>query len=139
MTPPPPPAPPTEPGGGILTIIFKIDPQLDTLTVFDIIRGPGRLRTDYGPAAEAGPDDLLFTFQDANGRTLRQTAQPYPAPNRYEGPGDDGELLTEVVPNEPRSLVLKTQNSRRIRWLEIRGVLPKAIPIMQRVDLRPKK
>lgn len=139
ITQPTSPPPQTEPGGTILTIIFKIDPRLDTLTVYDIIRAPGRLRTDYGPVAEAGPEDLLFTFQDATGRTLRQTAQPYPPPNRYEGPGEDGSLQTRVLPDEPRSLVLKTHANRRIHRLSIRGTTPNGATVVQSIGLQSDK
>ena len=125
--------------GIILTIIFKIDPKLDTLTVFDIIRGPGRLRTDYGAAAENGPEELLFTYLGASGNTLRQTAKPYPNPNRYEGPGDNGELQTVEMPAESRSLVLKTQASRRLRWLLVSGVLPSGVRLSQRIDIQQRK
>lgn len=127
------------PAATILTVIFEIDPKLDTLTVFDVIRGPGKLRTDYPPTAEAVPGELRFSFVDANGKTLRQTTQPYPAANRYESPGDNGEIQSTTLQEEPRSLVLKTQASRRLHALVITGQLPTGTSLNQRIDLRPRK
>lgn len=122
----------------MLTIIFRIDPKLDTLTVFDVVTGPGRLRTEYPPTAEAGPGELLFTYMDSNGRALRQINKPYPAPNRYEGPGEDGQIQAVVLPEEARSLVLKTQASRRLKWLAVTGELPNGRALDQRIDLQIK-
>lgn len=136
-SPEPPETTPT--AGTILTVIFEVDPALDTLTVFDIIRGPGRLRTEYGPTAVAGPGDLLFSFLDADDQILRQTAKPYPRPNRYEVPTEEGGIESVMAPEETRSLVLKTQGSRRLRFLTVSRELPSGVTIRQRIDLRPVK
>lgn len=127
------------PEGVVLTVIFEVDPQLDTLTVFDIIRAPGTLRRDYPAAAEAGPGELLFSFLNANERVLRQTAMPYPGPNHYEVPSEEGTITEEVLPEEARTLLLKTQASSRIRWLEVKGQSSEGKVIQQRIDLRAKK
>jgi|GEM_PF-4858748 len=37
---------------------------------------------------------------------------------------------------EPRSLVLKTQASRRLRWLLVTGTFPNGRQLRQRIDLR---
>lgn len=112
----------SRPAPSILTVILKVDPALDTLTVADIIRGPGSLRQDY-PRQVGTPSqgELLFTFLGPQERVLRQTILPYPGANRYEVPSEDGTIEAITVPEADRVLMLRTQYATSLRFLRVEG------------------
>jgi hypothetical protein len=128
---------PLRPVPSILTVILKVDPKLDTLTVFDVIKGPGQLRTDYTRTIPTPPEgDLLFTFLGPEDRVIRQTSLPYPGPNRYEVPSESGVIEEITVPEAERVLTIRTQLNGGIRWLKITGRTPYGQQIDQLISLR---
>lgn len=132
----PKPAPPERPVPAVLSIILKADPALDTLTIADILRAPGTMREDYPRTISAPPDGhLLFSFLGPEDRILRQTSLPYPGPNRYEVPSEDGHIEDITVPEAERILLLRTNFSPALRRLQISGQTPSGRRIDQSVDL----
>jgi hypothetical protein len=126
------------PKGTILTVILEIRPPSDSLHVFDVIRGAGRLRNDY-PAAfteELPTGHLLFTFRSADERILKQTSQPFPGPNEYEVPSEEGTIERVTLPEDPRSINLRTQDFGGLKWLDISGTTNKGRIVTRRIDLR---
>ena len=140
---PVPPTPPTvvePPKGTILTFIFEIRPPSDSIHLFRVIRGAGRLRTDY-PASfdkELPAGHLLFTFRSSDERILKQTSHAFPGPNEYEVPSEEGAIERVTLPEEPRSMSLRTQDIGGLRWLDITGTTNKGRIVTRRIDLRIK-
>jgi hypothetical protein len=102
-----------------------------------VIRGEGRLRTDY-PATftEAlANGQLLFTFRSASERVLKQTSLDYPGPNEYEVPSEEGTIDRVTLPEEPRTISLRTQDVGGLKWLDIRGTTDKGRIVTRRIDL----
>lgn len=135
------PAPPSvteAPKGTILTIIFEIRPPSDSIHVFDVIRGQGRLRTDYPSAfnEELPSGHLLFTFRSSDERILKQTSQVFPGPNEYEVPSEEGTIEQVTLPEEPRAISLRTQDIGGLKWLDISGTTDKGRIVTQRIDLK---
>jgi hypothetical protein len=125
------------PKGTILTIIFEIRPPSDSIHVFDVIRGAGRLRNDYPIAftEELPSGHLLFTFRSADERILKQTTRPYPGPNEYEVPSEEGTIDQVTLPEEPRAISLRTQDIGGLKWLDISGTTDKGRIVTRRIDL----
>lgn len=137
----PPEEPATAPRGTVLTVIFEVRPPSDSIHLFRVIRGAGRLRNDY-PAAvsEALPGGhLLFTFRRADEQILKQTSLPFPGPNEYEVPGEDGTIIQVTLPGEPRAISLRTQDTGGLKWLDISGTTNKGRIVAQRIDLRAQQ
>ena len=134
VDPEPPAARPT---ASVLTVIFIADPALDTLTVDRIIRAPGALRNDYPrTVAEPPAGHLLFSFLDEDERVLRQTTQPYPGPNRYEVPSEEGTIETVTVPEAKRVVMLRTNYTPRLQTLRVSWSGESAKEKIQTVSLR---
>jgi hypothetical protein len=134
---PTPPLVTEAPKGTIVTVIFEIRPPSDSLHVFRVIRGAGRLRTDY-PAAftEALPTGhLRFTFRSADERILKQTSQAFPGPNAYEVPNEEGTMERVTLAEDPRSIRLRTQDIGGLRGLDVSGTTNKGRIVTQRIDL----
>ncbi|MFK8163680.1 MAG: hypothetical protein AB8H12_14640 [Lewinella sp.] len=135
------PTPPTiteAPQGTIVTVILEIRPPSDSLHVFRIIRGEGRLRTDYPTtySEELPNGHLLFTFKSSDERVLKQTSLAYPGPNEYEVPSEEGAIKRVTLPNEPRSISLRTQDIGGLKWLDISGTTDKGRIVTRRIDLK---
>ncbi len=138
-TPPVSESPPTaeRPDATILTVLLELRPPADTLVLFRAIRGPGRLRADLPARLDSLPaaGQLTFTFLSAGERIRKQTSRPYPGPNEYEAPdGKDG-FVRVVLPEEPRLINLRTQDTGGLRWLEVTGITPAGRTLFQRFDL----
>lgn len=138
----PPVSPPegaiTTPRGTVLTVIFEIRPPSDSIHLFRVIRGAGRLRDDY-PAAvtEALPaGHLQFTFRRTDEQILKQTSLPFPGPNEYEVPSEEGTIRQVTLPDEPRAISLRTQDTGGLKWLDISGTTAQGRIVAQRIDLR---
>ena len=131
------PEPEVEPPAGvILTVLLYARAGVDSLEVYDVIRGPGRLRKDYPATFTGGEEgDLRFSFLDAENRVIRQHSEPFPGPNRYEAPSEDGRLTSIELPGEERLIVLKTQDGGRLEWVVISGYNDVGTRIDQRVSL----
>lgn len=124
------------PEAAILTVILTVNPALDTVTVTNIIRGPGSMREDYPQAVPAPTTGhLLFSFLGPEDRILRQTTLPYPRANRYEVPHEDGHIEQISVPEAERVLLLRTNFSTSLLQLRITGQTPDGQRIDQTVDL----
>lgn len=125
------------PSGRILTIILEVRPPSDSIHIFDIIRGPGRLREDYPKSLPEAPKtgEIRFTFRNADERILKETTLPFPVPNEYEVPSEEGTIERVTLPEETRSFSLRTQDIGGLKWLDISGSTDKGRLIKQRIDL----
>lgn len=133
------PPPPSRPTPAVLTIILKADPDLDTLTVANIVRAPGTMREDYPRTIPTPPaDHLLFSFLGPEDRIIRQIALPYPGANRYEVPAEDGHIEDITVPEADRVLLLRTNSSPALLRLRVTGQTPGGRLIKQFIGLEGK-
>lgn len=126
------------PSGSILTIILEVRPPSDSIHVFDIIRGTGRLREDYPKSLSKALNEgeMRFTFRSASERILKETMLPFPVPTEYEVPSEEGTIERVTLPEEPRSFSLRTQDTGGLKWLDISGSTTEGLPIKLRVDLK---
>lgn len=134
---PPSPTVSGPPKGTILTVILEIRPPSDSIHIFDVIRGSGRLRNDYPSAVtdELLSGHLLFTFRSSDERILKQTSQAFPGPNEYEVPSEEGTIDQVTLPDEPRTISLRTQDIGGLKWLDISGTTIKGRIVRRRIDL----
>ncbi|WP_026231864.1 hypothetical protein [Neolewinella persica] len=134
---PTPPMVTAQPRGTIVTVIFEIRPPSDSIHLFRVIRGEGRLRTDFPTTftEELADGQLLFTFRSADERILKQTSLAFPGPNEYEVPSEEGTIDRVTLPEEPRSMSLRTQDVGGLKWLDISGTTDKGRIVTRRINL----